>query len=308
MQFPKYVKIKILGDEENKDIFVDPNDEIIIEEKMDGANTRIYIYNNKLYFGSRNISDLDLESDNFKNFRRSAEFVIDKLKDKDLSKYNNLILFGETMVRHTLDYDWAHIPSILMFDIYDMNQQRYLNYKEKTAVFNELELPIVPLVKITNAKELSSLKIDDNFVPKSQWRDGQAEGVVFKNYKKQIFAKYVRERFKEKSREVFGGSKKYAKDDSEKVVAIYCLNPRIEKNILNLLDEGKELNMKLMSYLPKQVWNDIIEEEGKEILNSNYVIDLRKVRKLIAKRCVNVLKQMIVNNTLISKGDLNEKR
>ena len=36
--FERYHKIKVLGDEDNKGIFDDPEDEIIIEEKIDGGN------------------------------------------------------------------------------------------------------------------------------------------------------------------------------------------------------------------------------------------------------------------------------
>ena len=43
MEFHKYTKIRILGNIENKDIFSDPEDEIIIVEKIDGANFRFYI-------------------------------------------------------------------------------------------------------------------------------------------------------------------------------------------------------------------------------------------------------------------------
>ncbi len=41
--FIKYKKIRQLGHEENKHIFLDPDDEIVIEEKVDGANFRFMV-------------------------------------------------------------------------------------------------------------------------------------------------------------------------------------------------------------------------------------------------------------------------
>lgn len=309
MEFPKYPKIKLLGSPENREIFMHDDDDIVVEEKMDGANTRIYIYDGRIIFGSRNVQMTSDEGEPTfikQNFRKSYVYAINKLNwRKDLHKYNGLILFGETMVKHTLDYDWERVPPILFFDVLDTNTGKFLNYEEKMRVFKELDLPTVPVVMVEKAKKLREMQIDDKFVPKSQYRDGYAEGVVFKNYARGIFAKYVRSEFREKNKEVFGYNKKYANTDEEKVIAMYCTNARIEKAIMKLIDEqGLQLDMKMMKYLPRMVWEDIVEEEGKEILNSNFVLDLRKVRKMVAKRCLAVLKQMIVNNSLV--GDVDE--
>ena len=43
MTFHKYHKIKLLGNEDNQGILSDPDDDIIIEEKMDGGNFRFMI-------------------------------------------------------------------------------------------------------------------------------------------------------------------------------------------------------------------------------------------------------------------------
>ena len=301
-EFPKYPKIKLLGSEENRDMLLDGEDEIVIEEKMDGANTRFLIVDRKVIVGSRNVQ-ITSDKGELQNerWRRAYNFVMEKLKKVDLKRYDRLMLVGETMVRHSIDYDWGRIPPILMFDVYDLNEGRFLDYNEKCRIFDELNLPVVPLVKIVKAKDLRNMKIDDNFVPQSRWRDGKAEGVVFKNYKRQIFAKYVLTEFREVNKMALGSGKKYTKDDTEKVLYQYCTNPRIEKKIFELIDEGNKLDMKLMKFLPKRVWDDIIEEEGKNILNSNYVIDLKRLRKLIAKRCLEVLKQVIVNNALLKE-------
>jgi len=53
MEFSKYLKIKIAGHEDNKRIFSDPEDDIVVEEKIDGGNFRFYINKGNIIFGSR---------------------------------------------------------------------------------------------------------------------------------------------------------------------------------------------------------------------------------------------------------------
>ena len=206
------------------------------------------------------------------------------------------------MVKHTMNYDWEKIPAYLGFDIYNIKTGKYLNYKDIEIIFcKNLKVEMVPLIKICKAKEI--IKVDDDFVPESKYaslssKDRQAEGVVFKNYSKQIFAKYVREKFKEKNKEAFGGGKKFAKTDDEYFVAVYCTNARIDKCMFKLIDEGKKLDMTMMGDLLNKVYKDIWEEHWNEISFSKKKIDLLNLKKLVSRRCLEVLKQAIVNNSL----------
>ena len=63
-----------------------------------------------------------------------------------------------------------------------------------------------------------------------------------------------------------------------------------------MIDEGNKLNMVLMGTLFKQVYEDIWEEEYREIYKSNLSLNLKKLRNMIALRSKAVLLQMIQNN------------
>ena len=300
----KYPKIKLLGHEDNKDIFGNPDDEIVIEEKYDGANFRFMISNGKVIFGSRNkeIDDNHIE----KNFQKVIEYVKDKLSNVDMDKYNGYVFFGENMVKHTLDYDWDSIPRFIAYDIYDINAGKFLDWREAKRIFEELGFKFARVIKVMKASELKGLNIDDDFVPTAEYPpksnpEQKAEGVVFKNYNKQLFAKYVRQRFKEENKVVFGANKRYTNDYAEYVVAKYCTNPRIEKIVFKLVDEGMKLDMSMMKRLPNEVYYDIWSEEMKRIIKQKKVLDLSKMYKLIIDRCRAVLQQIIVNNSL--RGD-----
>lgn len=307
MTFHKYKKIYRLGYEDVRDIFLNPEDKIVIQEKIDGANFRFMIKDGQIIFGSRG-QELTEDKDHKyqKNFQRCIEFVLEvfwsNIDISEVEQFEGLIFYGECCVKHSLTYDWDKIPPYLGFDIYNCTEERWEDYEQTKILFKTIGLEMVPLIKETIASEVIKEKIDDSYIPQSVYAPRQAEGVVFKNYSKQMFAKYVTDTFKEKNKETFGGGKKLANDDSERFVAEYCTNARIDKKIFKLIDEGNKLEMPLMKYIPKAVWEDIWEEEWKDISSKKqHIMDYQRARKLINKRCLAVLIQMITNNSLVSK-------
>ena len=127
MNFIKYPKIKYLGDEEVAGLTSNPEDEIIIQEKIDGANIRVLIHDKELLFGSRNVTmDDDMESS--KMWNKVVSYLKEKLKGKDLSGLNNCILFMEYCIKHTMSYDWNVIPPILGFDIYELETGLFIDF------------------------------------------------------------------------------------------------------------------------------------------------------------------------------------
>ena len=309
MIFHKYKKIWALGKEEVADIFTDPEDDVAIEEKIDGGNFRYYITEHgEVVVGSRN-NLLDLKGNNTKNFWRCSEFVKEKLYaygTENLKKFGNYIFYGECCIKHTLNYDWEKIPPFLGFDIYDCEQERFLEYNVVKEIFEKLGLPQVPLVKICKAKDIT--EVTDDTVPVSAYApvqvpNQQAEGIVFKNYTKQLYAKYVRVQFKEENRQTFGGCAKHATNDEEKVALKYCPNARIDKAIFKLVDEGMKLELSMMAKLPMLVWNDLWEENWKEIIRQKWKLDLNQCKKVVTTRCLKVLNQCITNNQFAEKPE-----
>lgn len=299
MNFEEYHKIHRYGHEENQTIFVSPDDEIVIEEKIDGANFRFMAKDERIIFGSHHSSIGDDTQEIGGNFKRSVDFIREKTKGKKLPE--GLIFYGESCHRHSIHYDWENMPPYLGFDI--KGENGYLNYPEKQKIFEELGLPMVPLLGSFKANEILEKfgTIEEKNIPKSKYYPGQAEGIVIKNYSSQIMAKFVTDKFKEVNRDAFGIAKRYAEDDSEKLVAQYCTNARIDKQIFKLIDEGQELDMPLMRFLPKRVIEDMYEENWKEIVHGNQTIDFKRVRNLINQRSRAVLQQVITNNQLQKK-------
>ena len=301
MEFEKYHKIRVLGDDENRGILDAPDDLILIEEKIDGANFRVYIKpDGNMFIGSRNRT-LDEKDVADKAWIRCVRFITEKLRDYVPDK--DTILFGECCTKHTMNYDFGKMPPYLAFDL--KVDGKYVDYKEKILMFEDNDLPYVPIVGYMTAGELKKKKIED-MVPVSEYalesaEDKLAEGIVIKNYKRQLFAKYVRDIFREKNREVFGGSPKYGETEEDRWVLMYVTNPRIEKAILKIIDDGNKLEMALMKKLPNFVWEDVWEEECMNIVRTYKKLEFRDCRKRLTKRCLNVLQQMIINKEMSEK-------
>lgn len=250
----------------------------------------------KIIFGSRTKELGDEDSDIGGNWKRCIQFIKERLGNK---RPEGLIFYGECCVKHSLSYDWEKIPPYLGFDIFGIYSNKFLDYETKSEIFKSLGLPIVPLVKKCEASEIKN--VDDKFVPQSFYVNNVAEGVVFKNYKRNIFAKYVVTKFKEVNKAHFGTPRKFAENDVERLVATYCTNARIDKIVFKLVDEGHSLDMSIMEDLPHRVYTDIMEENWQEIVFSRWSVNFQEIRKQIATRCQAVLKQIIVNNALNKK-------
>jgi ATP-dependent RNA circularization protein (DNA/RNA ligase family) len=301
MEFNKYPKIRTLGDEENKDIFLNGEDLIYIQEKVDGANFRFYINDDGIIiFGSRTqqLNSNDGEDTNMqKNFMRCVNHIRGCLGDKDLSPYKGFIFYGECMVKHTIGYDWENTPPFLGFDIFDIKTGKFYDIDRTYVFFKGFGLDVVPIIKQVRASEIKEFTDED--VPTSKFYSGQAEGVVFKNSAKNIYAKYVRQAFKEKNRKEFGENKRHAETDEDYFTAIYCTNARIEKIVWKLTDDGNKLHLSLMPLLIKAVYKDIWEEHWNEITSTKQkTINFDKLKKAFTQRCFIVLKNIIVNNTI----------
>jgi len=290
--FIKYPKIFRVGHKKVQGIFNEGT--ITIEEKMDGANVR-FMYDSKqekLRYGSRKRELSDTPESELGQFKKFVEFI-KQINIHDLEP--DFIYYAEYMIPHTIQYDWHKVPLLLGFDVYDTTVGKFISEDLAKIYFSDIGIDFVPIIDKVKAKNITKELLED-IIPESRYYNGKAEGVVFKNYYTQQFAKLVAEEFKEVNAQIFGKGAKQAKKESPELYIIekYIPPRRIEKVIQNLINEGYNLDMSLMNILPKAVWQDVIEEEAVNILNENITLDLRKLRKMIPKKCVNVLQRMMM--------------
>lgn len=260
---------------------------IYLQEKIDGANGS---------FTRRDDDTIQFTShyrvipdDEMKMFASGMQYIRRTVDPKDLVR--GYIYYGEYGIKHTLAYN--NLPLFIGFDIYDTHNGRYLDAETCKLEFDRIGIPFVPTLRVITCDEISDINPD----VQSVYGPPQAEGLVIKSYGgRQQFAKIVNEQFKELNRAIFGSSNRGLGSDAEKIVHRYVTDARIMKVIYRHTDDGEELHMRLMMTLPEEVWDDVIIEHAKELLTSNFIINMREIKKLINRKCVEVLKSAVSRN------------
>lgn len=300
MTFKKYPDIERLGHEDNLELFLFQDDIIIVEEKVDGGNGSFWLEDDGIHFGSRN-RDLTKENDN-KTFQGFQVKLRELLANKKLNP--DYIYYIEWMAKHTISY--TNAPPFIGIDIRlkrAMNVDDYglfLARESREQEFERLGIENVPLIWRGMVKDFKKLEIN-SLIPKSKYFNGFAEGIVIKNYNRkarsgnhQIYAKVVREEFKEDNKAIFGSVKQTISDTS-KIVEQYCTDARIRKAVLKFVNEDNiNLDLKLMQYVPHYVIKDIFKEEIVEIIKVYKFIDLRELKQLVPKLCLKIINQMML--------------
>lgn len=296
----RFDKIRRIGDEENNGILESDDGSLFLQEKMDGANFRFTLAanvegvnarqpNQEVVFGSRNCV-YKHDKDTNKSFRHAVEYVkqeIDRTAMLNLAKdYGGVTVFGESMHPHTLDYDWDEVPSFLGFDIWSHERECYMNPKVVESRMKTLDLPFVPTLP------LNEWEPGDD-IPRSEYRDGPAEGLVIKNAETGQRAKIRSEEFQEAHGGPTGGNEEYDGDDSIPLARKFTTEARILKHIHKANDRGESVGMKDMEWFWEEVFEDIIEEEFETIFLGNYQIDTKDFRSEVASLTANYLQNYL---------------
>ena len=304
MTFKKYPDIERLGHEDVIDILHYGDDFIFVEEKVDGGNGSFWLEDGLVHFGSRN-RDLTSAQD-FKMFaglQAKLRELLRQLELKGTTPNPDYLYYIEWMAKHTISYTSA--PFVVGLDIrlkHSSDSEEcglFLSREGKEREFSRLQIETTPLVWSGKVHDMKKLKIED-LVPISKYFDGKAEGIVIKNYSRmskaghhQLFAKVVREEFKEDNRAVFGNVKN-AESDTAKIVIQFVTDARIKKRINSLIyEEGMNLDRSLMSKLPSAVIKDVLKEEFSTIYDTYHFIDFKEMKHKVPKLCLKVIDEMM---------------
>jgi hypothetical protein len=313
MAFKKYIEIERLGHEDTQELLNHSEDTIVIEEKVDGGNGCFWQEDDGVHFGSRN-RDLTLEGDK-KAFQMYQELLRKHLTDLETQgiKLNpDYYYYIEWMQKHTINY--TNIPPYIGFDIRlkrsieGIGAGLFLGREGREQEFNRLKIENIPLIwkgKVSELKKLSLMEL----IPKSKYYGGFAEGIVIKNYCRkhlrenhQLYAKLVREEFKEDNKAVFGSVRSKV-TDTQKIIKQYVTDARIKKMILKFInEENKPLTKELMKELPRRVIKDMLEEEISTISQDYSFLDFKEIRGVVPKMCYRVLCEVMNERAGIGGG------
>ncbi len=128
---------------------------VVIEEKIDGKNSSVPI---------------SIDNTQYEMFVENCRWV------------------------HSIPYNKLPNWNIIL-DFWDYKQERFLNYMEKRALCNKMGISgwMAPLLGYEKIDSIEDLTL---WIGNTKFSDeGLAEGIVVKNYEKQIFGKLVRNEF-----------------------------------------------------------------------------------------------------------------
>jgi len=299
----KYIDINRIGSPDNCSIFDHDEDELVIEEKVDGGCGCFFLKDGLIHVCSRN-RDLTAENDK-QTFQESQKWIYHQLQHKEVS--SQFYYYFEHMQKHTIDYGKTRETTpIIGFDIKPKEgifgrRPAYLGRRAKEAEFNRLGIPCISLKWMGLVKDFKNQDINE-LLKTSAYYEKEPEGIVIKNYQRandegnQMFAKIVREDFKELNRAVFGELKK-DKNDSERFIELFLTDARIKKRIHALVQEqGLLLKRSLMQFLVIESLKDIFKEELPLVMKETKELNFPIIKRKAAKRCLAVLDQEIILN------------
>jgi len=183
MEYPEFVKyMRIPHLAEIPGILDYP---VEVFEKLDGGNTQVRKYKGVILAGNRSrfLTDKDTRFDWFQNFLKWAK--------GNYSFYNlpeNLIIFGEWLSYHTLSYSEKSENKFYVIDVFDTNTKKFLNYEGGKKLLNDFGIKDLRFFN-PFLKGKVNQKILEKIVQHSDYREGEAEGIVIKHYPSQSFAK-----------------------------------------------------------------------------------------------------------------------
>lgn len=241
-------------------------DDIIVEEKIDGSQFSFGIFNGELNVRSKG-KQIFLEAPE-KMFLPAINYV---------SSIKHLLRDGWTYrgeflgkpKHNSLAYDRIPKNHIIIFDI-NTGHEVYMPYDEKAFEAERLNLEIVP--QFFEGK-LTSYEQFQEYLQRTSCLGGQKiEGVVIKNYskfgkdKKALMGKFVSEAFKE----VHANEWKRGNPGTSDIIAIlvskYKTPARWAKAVQHLRDDGKlENSPRDIGMLLKELQHDLLKECEQEI-------------------------------------------
>lgn len=253
---------------------------VIVEEKIDGSQFSFALIDGELHCRSKR-QPLYIDNPE-KMFARGLEFVA-SIKDKLTPNWVYRCEYMQRPKHNVLAYDRIPTNHLMLFDI-DAGLQNYLPHIMKTNEAKRIGIEPVPLIYEGIAPDFDVMK---SWLDKVSVLGGaKIEGFVIKNYnvftseKKIALGKFVSEHFKEVHAKTWKSDRPTRKDTIAILTDKYRTQPRWEKAIQHLRDDGSLTETpKDIGALIKEVQTDIYkecEEEIKEFLFAHFWPQLKR--------------------------------
>ncbi|RQG93097.1 hypothetical protein EA462_02520 [Natrarchaeobius halalkaliphilus] len=152
-------------------------------EKIDGAPLRFRLQQSGLIrFGDRNrwYEDPGAVPEPYQHAVRHvrANLRRDQLRTA-IEDVEAVVFFGEATHKHAIEYEWDRLPSFLGFDVRSARTNAFYPPDIADQIFERIGLR--PVNAVERERRARDFDPDSYTVPRSNWYDGPAEGVVIRN-------------------------------------------------------------------------------------------------------------------------------
>ncbi len=270
MEIKHYTNIKVL--DENIYSRFKPGDQIVIQEKIDGANFSIrYDSETDTVRGFSRRYELSPEM----GMKRALKFV--QSVDKELYRSvlgDNLIVFLEWLEPHIVNYPKERYRKPYCFDVYDIDQKKYIKQVDSMKIAEQLGVEYVPTFYTGPFISWDHVK---SFVGKTSLGGESGEGVVVKNQtntvgfysKSNNYTKIVGKAFAEKQYvKLVDEEKLAAQEKAEALTRSIVTEARVKKLLCKMVDEGYLREdwdssdiTSIHKQLPREIYHDCVKEE-----------------------------------------------
>ena len=162
-----------LSELETKDLF---ENELIIQEKVDGANLGLYMKDGEIYAINRN-TPIDYSITRNDQFKKLGKWINNNYVDLSSILEDNKMLFGEWLyAEHSVRYD--NLPSyFLSFDIFDLNEEKFVSQTKLEDILEDTDISYNPVLYKGRINSISDL---DNLMVQSQFGPEKMEGLYLR--------------------------------------------------------------------------------------------------------------------------------
>jgi hypothetical protein len=281
--FVKYHHVERFGQSNVRDIEVG---ECYVYSKLDGTNASIWMEDGVLKGGSRNRVLKVGKEDNAGFY----EWVLTQLPlfQPLFEEHPGWHLHGEWLVPHTLKtYRPEAWRRFWVFDVYSREDHRLLHWDSYGEELAAKGVDVVrPLCTMVDGNEESFQKVVNENTFLIQDGKGVGEGIVIKNYNwrnqwgHQVWAKIVRNEFREDNRAAFGVNKHTGVKLIEAAIAeTYVTKAFVDKTRAKIELETTDRKI-LIPRLLQTCYHDVVQEEIWDIVKKgkNPTIDFRKLQ------------------------------
>ena len=184
-----------------------------------------------------------------------------------LLNHQNLILYGEWLVPHTLKtYRQDAWRKFYIFDVYDRTTESFLSYEQYQRLLDDAGIEYIPCVQTIKNPSYDNLihaAKQNTYLLES----GIGEGIVIKNYEwknkynQVVWAKIINSEFKEQNVKVFGPSHVDNMTNAELIANKACTQALIEKEYAKIVNDTGGWSNKLVPRLLHTVYHAVVTEE-----------------------------------------------